>query len=553
MRDMSADNSNAPLSYDVEPADPHVLDGLELLHFEGRNPALPPMYRYASGVHPQLLNGTRDASVGTAYVYLVDPSDEGRAKFHSLASTMNIPGGMIDEPGGNPGLRGVIVLDEGDVVFARDIGGGGNPEEDIPQVMIATNDGDDDIAAKRASLKTSRDRMLGPRESRDGRRVWFEEQDRAKEVKKKTRCFGLSNMVERPTNASGPPAALKVVNGKLDAVQLAVKGMLQSATDYNITMWSRMAPDALKTVLEKYAELVNTPRIGTFDNYMWSSCQLNLAEPQRVKQEQPLGATNGRFGDGHLDMGDSPTHLSCGTVLSDIPNEPGWEPGRMHFLGIGCYTVLTPFKQFFFTGLQRHGSTRPLVREDLPIPKWACRAMLVCYPSKSIALGKVRHCFGVMPSKRKPFYLTAEMCGGPNDPPSDGFYTTHTSTSQDGTAVMDDPSLLNFHGRGLLSWAHWIMASLPPHLCIEIDSEKFLGAFSYRNGSNRRVGLKPWSMAPSAKVNEPYEDKHVDAQIDVLHVLYDRMAKGIPDLPPNSFHNEYLTNRGSKTRPECKF
>ena len=47
-----------------------------------------------------------------------------------------------------------------------------------------------------------------------------------------------------------------------------------------MTMWSRMAPSALQRVLESYADMVNLPRIGTYDNYMWPSCQLNLAEPQ---------------------------------------------------------------------------------------------------------------------------------------------------------------------------------------------------------------------------------------------------------------------------------
>lgn len=52
--------------------------------------------------------------------------------------------------------------------------------------------------------------------------------------------------------------------------------------DYNMEMWARMAPESLKTILESYAELVNSPRIGTYENYMWPSCQLNVAEPQRV-------------------------------------------------------------------------------------------------------------------------------------------------------------------------------------------------------------------------------------------------------------------------------
>ncbi|KAI0083196.1 hypothetical protein BDY19DRAFT_900659 [Irpex rosettiformis] len=312
-----------------------------------------------------------------------------------------------------------------------------------------------------------------------------------------------------------------------------------------------MAPESLRRILESYAELINTPRIGTYENYMWSSYQLNLAEPQRVGEEQSLGLTNGRFGDCHTDGGDSPTHLSCGTVLSDLPSEEGWEPGRMHFVGVGCYTILSPFKQFFFTGLQLHGSTRPTVPDSFKIPQWACRAMLISYPSKAFALGKVRHCFGVMPGKKtKTFYLPPDVYGGIHTPPPDGYYTSHTSTAQDGPTVMDDASLLNFHARGLLSWAHWTMECLPSRLQIEIDAEKFLSAFTYRDGTKGRIGLKPWSMAPSSSVNEPYEDRHVDTQVEMLHTLYDRMAKAIPALPPNTFESEYLTSRGKKIRPE---
>ena len=92
---------------------------------------------------------------------------------------------------------------------------------------VEDSDEDEDMAAKRAKLMECRDAMLGPRETRDGRRVWFEEQPRANAVRGGPRCYGISNMYERQMNATGPPAALKVVNGELDAVQLAVKNMVQ--------------------------------------------------------------------------------------------------------------------------------------------------------------------------------------------------------------------------------------------------------------------------------------------------------------------------------------
>ena len=88
-------------------------------------------------------------------------------------------------------------------------------------------DDDEDMNTKRIDLLKCRDRLLGSRASRDNRRVWFEEQDRATDIGENTRCYGLSNMFERIPNTSAPPAALKVVDGKLDAVQLAVKDTLR--------------------------------------------------------------------------------------------------------------------------------------------------------------------------------------------------------------------------------------------------------------------------------------------------------------------------------------
>lgn len=94
-------------------------------------------------------------------------------------------------------------------------------------MLKACRDRDLDVAAKRRALAEARDAMFGPRDTRDNRRVWFEEQDRASAVSGDNRCYGLSNMVERQMNASGPPAALKIIDGKLDATQLAVKEMVR--------------------------------------------------------------------------------------------------------------------------------------------------------------------------------------------------------------------------------------------------------------------------------------------------------------------------------------
>lgn len=83
------------------------------------------------------------------------------------------------------------------------------------------------MKSKRDALTKCRDVLLGPQDTRDNRRIWFEEQSRASEVNVGTRCYGLSNMLEKRMNTSGPPAAFKIIDGELDAVQLAVKETLR--------------------------------------------------------------------------------------------------------------------------------------------------------------------------------------------------------------------------------------------------------------------------------------------------------------------------------------
>ena len=92
-------------TYSVTARDKRVYSGIRLVNLKKRNPALPPIYRYIDGVHPLRRNPERSSAKGTTYIYLVDPSDGGRDAFQSLASQMRVPGGMINQPGGNPGMR----------------------------------------------------------------------------------------------------------------------------------------------------------------------------------------------------------------------------------------------------------------------------------------------------------------------------------------------------------------------------------------------------------------------------------------------------------------
>ena len=149
-------------------------------------------------------------------------------------------------------------------------------------------------------------------------------------------------------------------------------------------------------------------------------------------------------------------------------------------------------------------------------------------------------------------YLTPEIYGGPHAPPHDGYYTSHATSSQDGTSVMDDTSLVNYHARSLLLWSHWVMGFLPERLKVEIDATKFLGAFSYTSQAGETVATYPWKMAPFPSVISPYGDKHVDTQTSMLHTHSHRMSKALPRAAEVPIDLDYLTCRGNRTRPLCK-
>ena len=168
--------------------------------------------------------------------------------------------------------------------------------------------------------------------------------------------------------------------------------------------------------------------------------------------------------------------------------------------------------------------------------------------------GRVDQFFATMPTKdRSPMYLTPGIYGGPHTPPPDGYYTSHATSSQDGTSVMDDASLFNYHARNMLLWSHWVMGFLPERLKVEIDAEKFLSAFSYTSQSGETEATCPWKMAPFPSVISPYGDKHVDTQTSMLHTHSNRMSKALPRAAEVPTELDYLTRRGKRTRPPCKW
>ncbi len=89
------------LLYDIRAPDPTIISDLKAIDAGNRDAALPVVYRYVAGIHPQLRDSAYTLDTGTTYVYLVDPTPAGVARAKELASTIELPTGMINPPEGN--------------------------------------------------------------------------------------------------------------------------------------------------------------------------------------------------------------------------------------------------------------------------------------------------------------------------------------------------------------------------------------------------------------------------------------------------------------------
>ena len=94
----------------------------------------------------------------------------------------------------------------------------------------------------------------------------------------------------------------------------------------------------------------------------------------------------GFFGGPHTDKNDSVPGMTFMMVLSDLPTEDGWDPGRFHLLSIGVYLLLEPFTVVFFTGRLLHGGTAPLSPPGTVPPESAYRLIFVGYPPEAFLL-----------------------------------------------------------------------------------------------------------------------------------------------------------------------
>lgn len=182
----------------------------------------------------------------------------------------------------------------------------------------------------------------------------------------------------------------------------------------------------LQDCLCNYHELINAPKVGCAENFLWPLWQLNVALAAKAAEgrflhlntpftpypntlaEDFLANIMGEFGKAHTDDNNSASSYSGMIVLSDLPVKDGWEPGRFHILALGVYVTFTPFLLIYFPGCLHHGGMA-LVQppnDDEPLSEWAYRLVMIGYPLHQIVKGNVCHALAALPGRAQPLYLS---------------------------------------------------------------------------------------------------------------------------------------------------
>ncbi|KAI0084163.1 hypothetical protein BDY19DRAFT_910009 [Irpex rosettiformis] len=509
-----------------------------------RSPQLPILYEYPSA-HPSHRVKFEESRT---YVYLVDPSAEGKAISDALGMAQGIPSGS------EKNIPWLVDIRPGDAILARPIDRGGDPEYDTLQglfgvalertpnlrmnkLLAGSKYTIADVVERIDEYEMARDVLLGTRASRvqNHGKAAFEMDPRAEPVSNGPRCYPFNSMVQRTRQVEGLPATLKTVDNAPDDYQRNIHRYNLASTALNVLAWELQGPLHLLKATREYCEHINSPQLGRHDNYYWFPQQNNVASAQHPSQAHKFTDDQGFFSGVHRDKGDAVNGHSADLVGSDLPTVA--EPGQFHLVGLGVYFRLTYMSQIFFTGLLPHGGTPPLIPEDVEIEGWETRMFLISYPASSMLNGEARHPYASLSYEEFPLYIPPEATGAPHTTREHSFWTNHVTYVQDGWVYMDARGLINFLVRAFIQLLFWVLKQVPAE-------------YGVQNG--QRVSADRWEFAPNADVQKPFGEVHKKIQDAFLKHEYNRLMQGIPAVVENKYRDWDVTTASFGGRPKTK-
>ena len=77
---------------------------------------------------------------------------------------------------------------------------------------------------------------------------------------------------------------------------------------------------------------------------------------------------------------------------------------------------------------------------------------------------------------------------------------------QDSLSIMDERSLMEYFGHGVVNLLHGLQKQLPPSLQVQVDPDAVLGAISYQpSDGTSRLAVPPWALAPGRRLPDQIE------------------------------------------------
>ncbi|KAJ7892119.1 hypothetical protein B0H14DRAFT_2200228, partial [Mycena olivaceomarginata] len=314
--------------------------------------------------------------------------------------------------------------------------------------------------------------------------------DRCKPVKEGTRCHTIANSYQAPRELWSPMAQSKV-NGSFDAGNLLRKNLILAAAPFGIIGLKNGPPNVVE-VIKNHASMLNIPPLGLPDNFGYQTMQVNVAPAEPYGSETSLAKNMGDFGKPHRDKRDSPARFTNMTMASRLP--PNYILGKFYIPRLGIHFTLHNFDSVNFCGLNTHGGAPPPGEE---VQNDAIRLTIIQYPPGAMGDGLGHLAVAALPGgsgKDTVLKLTAEMqnleCSRRHRA-----YTNQANFAQDGQVVNDTRSHVTFMARLLLLLVIWITNQLPFVYKFRIDSDRFLGAFSFEvDGVRESVDI--WENGP---------------------------------------------------------
>ncbi|KAF8972601.1 hypothetical protein BDZ97DRAFT_1913105 [Flammula alnicola] len=474
-----------------------------------------------------MLDHPKHSGHGRAYYFVLDGSPAGLSRILKLEeNVLRVPNGSEEDAI----AKGYLKLEDGDIIFARLASSPQTGEKDVAVVWV--NGRDLFSYALRADTVAARDALLGPKELRsrteprdtqDGVRIGGTAWERTNPTKVRGgRCYAFGMSFQSQKSLCSPCADGKVKEN--DEATLKMRAELIRVTTAMAVRAIRSGPEEIMEHLDINAELLNIPSVGVNGNSAFAAAQLNLAPTRPSTSVETLQDSMGSAGEAHVDSDDSPGHYSHMAAVSDLPE--GFDPGRFFVLYPGVFITLDPFSSVCFSGLRRHGSSPPIVPPAATADElsWATRVTLISYPPKGMTGDFQKRPLGAL-GLGNVLYTTPEMI----TPEPKRLSCNPSTFAEDGRVIIPRLSLVAFLAKSFLTVVLCILAQLDPLIGVRVDSDAFLGSFSFANEDGHRQRVGPWRLGPGWRSpnasNESENILHNSDLVSQKSLVADQYAK----------------------------